>query len=45
MELPMIRAQGLGMQFNLGVEKGFSLKQGFINCFDTRETDGTEAAL
>lgn len=34
MELPMIRAQGLGMQFNLGVDKGFSLKQGFIDSFD-----------
>ena len=37
MELPMIRAQGLGMQFNLGVEKGFSLKQGFIDCFDPQK--------
>ena len=37
MELPMIRAQGLGMQFNLGLEKGFSLKQGFINCFDPKK--------
>ncbi len=36
MELPMIRAQGLGMQFNLGIDRGFSLKQGFVDCFDPK---------
>lgn len=37
MELPLIRAQSLGMQFNLGVEKDFSLKQGFIDCLDPKK--------
>ena len=37
MELPMIRAQGLGMRFNLGIDRGFSLKQGFVNCFDPKK--------
>lgn len=32
----MIRAEGLGMQFNLGIERGFSLKQGFIDLLDPR---------
>ena len=32
----MIRAEGLGMRFDLGIEKGFSLKQGFIELFDPR---------
>ena len=32
----MIRAEGLGMRFDLGIEKGFSLKQGFIELFDSR---------
>ena len=37
MELPIIRAQGLGMQFNLDIDKGFSLKQGFIDCFHPKK--------
>ena len=37
MEFPLIRAQSLGMQFNLGIEKGFSLKQGFIDCLDPKK--------
>ena len=32
----MIRAEGLGMRFDLGIEKGFSLNQGFIELFDSR---------
>lgn len=30
----MIRAEGLGMRFDLGIEKGFSIKQGFVDLFD-----------
>ena len=37
MDNAMIRADGLGMQFNLGVEKGFSLKQGFVDLFDPKK--------
>lgn len=36
METGMIRAEGLGMRFDLGIEKGFSLKQGFVDLFDPR---------
>lgn len=31
MSQTMIRAEGLSMRFDLGIEKGFSLKQGFID--------------
>ena len=31
---PMICAEGLGMRFDLGIEKGFSLKQGFVDLLD-----------
>ena len=37
MDNAMIRADGLGMQFNLGVEKGFSIKQGFVDLFDPKK--------
>lgn len=30
----MIEADSISMRFNLGIEKGFSLKQGFIDFFD-----------
>lgn len=30
----MIEAEGLGMRFDLGLEKSFSVKQAFIDCFD-----------
>ena len=30
----MIRAEGLCMSFRSGIEKGYSLKQSFIDCFD-----------
>ena len=36
METGMIRAEGLGMRFDLGIEKGFSLKQGFVDLLDPR---------
>ena len=29
----MIEVDNVSMRFNLGIEKGFSLKQGFINLF------------
>ena len=34
METAMIRAEGLGIRFDLGIEKGFSLKQGFVDLLD-----------
>ena len=37
MENVMIRANGLGMMFNLGIDKGFSLKQGFVDLFDPKK--------
>lgn len=30
----MIRAESVSMRFDLGIEKGFSLKQGFVDLFD-----------
>ena len=33
----MIRAKDLSMMFNLGIDKGFSLKQGFVDPM-TQET-------
>lgn len=33
----MIKADGISMRFNLGIEKGFSLKQGFIDFFDKKK--------
>lgn len=32
----MINIKNVGMRFNLGIEKSFSLKQGFVNLFDPR---------
>ena len=36
MERPMICAEGLSMRFNLGIEKSFSLKQGFVDLLSGR---------
>lgn len=33
----MIDVDNVSMRFNLGIEKGFSLKQGFVNLFDPRK--------
>ncbi len=33
----MIKVENISMRFNLGIEKGFSLKQGFINFFDFKK--------
>ena len=33
----MIRAKDLSMMFNLGIDKGFSLKQGFVDLFDPKK--------
>ncbi len=33
----MIDVDNVSMRFNLGIEKGFSLKQGFINLFDPKK--------
>ena len=33
----MIRVENVSMRFNLGIEKGFSLKQGFINFFNFKK--------
>ena len=32
----MIDINGVAMKFNLGIEKGFSIKQGFVNFFDPK---------
>ena len=36
MENVMIQADALSMRFQLGIDKGFSLKQGFVDLFDPR---------
>ncbi len=33
----MINVNNVSMRFNLGIEKGFSIKQGFINFFDPKK--------
>ena len=33
----MIKVNDISMRFNLGIEKGFSLKQGFIDLFDRKK--------
>ena len=33
----MVRAENVSMMFNLGIEKGFSLKQGFVDLFDSKK--------
>ena len=33
----MIAIDGVSMRFNLGIDKGFSLKQGFIDLFDAKK--------
>lgn len=37
MEDVMIRARDVSMKFNLGIDKGFSLKQGFVDLFDPKK--------
>lgn len=37
MEDIMVRADNVSMRFNLGIEKGFSLKQGFVDLFDPKK--------
>lgn len=37
MENIMIKADHVSMRFNMGIEKGFSLKQGFVNLLDPRK--------
>ena len=33
----MIKADAVSMRFNLGIEKGFSLKQGFVDLLDPKK--------
>ena len=33
----MVRAENVSMMFNLGIEKGFSLKQGFVDLFNPKK--------
>ncbi len=33
----MIKIDNVSMRFNLGIEKGFSLKQGFVDMFDNQK--------
>ena len=40
MDEMMIRAEGVSLRFRLGIEKGFSLKQGFVDLFDPRRRGG-----
>lgn len=37
MDNAMIRVQEVSMRFNLGIDKGFSLKQGFVDFFNPRK--------
>ena len=37
MENIMIKVDNVSMRFNLGIEKGFSLKQGFVDMFDGKK--------
>ena len=37
MEDIMIRARDVSMRFNLGIEKGFSIKQGFVDLLDPKK--------
>lgn len=37
MEDIMVRADDVSMRFNLGIEKGFSLKQGFVDLLDPKK--------
>lgn len=37
MEDIMVRADNVSMRFNLGIEKGFSLKQGFVDLLDPKK--------
>lgn len=37
MEDIMVKAENVSMRFNLGIEKGFSLKQGFVDLFDPKK--------
>ena len=40
----MIRATDVSMRFNLGIEKGFSIKQAFVDLFDFRKRRERKAA-
>ena len=33
----MVKAEHVSMRFNLGIEKGFSLKQGFVDLFNPKK--------
>ena len=33
----MVKADHISMRFNLGIEKGFSLKQGFVDLFNFKK--------
>ena len=37
MDNVMVRAENVSMMFNLGIEKGFSLKQGFVDLLDPKK--------
>ena len=37
MDNVMVRAENVSMMFNLGIEKGFSLKQGFVELLDPKK--------
>ena len=41
----MIEVDNVSMRFNLGIEKGFSLKQAFVDIFKKREKPYERAIL
>lgn len=44
MDDAMIRVQEVSMRFNLGIDKGFSLKQGFVDLFNPKKRAIRQAA-
>ena len=39
----MVEVNNVSMRFNLGIEKGFSLKQGFVNMFKPKKKEKKES--
>ena len=43
MEDIMVKAENVSMRFNLGIDKGFSLKQGFVDLFNPEKRQQKKA--
>ena len=41
----MINVDNVSMRFNLGIEKGFSLKQGFVDFFSIKKKEKRKASF